>query len=111
MTRKAQTIEASKACARDALAVNDCAAAAALLYEALWLARTNPKLEYEILDDIRQLYKSKNVAFDLEDYYILVDQYEQLMTRFSSKVVHALDDVQRVKYLVISRMPKLRDSH
>jgi hypothetical protein len=107
MNRNARSIEARKVCARDAQSVKDYSPAAALLYDALWRARTNPKLEYEILEDIRQLYQARNVTFDLEDYYILVDQYEQLMNGFSSQVIHSLDDVQRVKHLVISKMPRL----
>ncbi len=78
-----------------------------LLKEALWKANEKPGLERSILNDLAQEYRSRGISFDLQDYLILIEQFQDLSKKGSTKAMEELKQVQALKKQIIERMPNI----
>jgi len=93
--------------AQELLSGGDREQARATLLQSLWNANETPELERRILADLAGLYRDAGVSCDLNDYDVLVRQYEQLAKKHSQKALLELRAVQGLKRQLIDRMPRL----
>lgn len=78
-----------------------------LLKTALRKANEKPELERSILNELAALYRSCDVSFDARDYRILVEQFQELSRKGSTKAIEELKQIQALKKQIIDRMPRI----
>lgn len=78
-----------------------------LLLQALWKANEEPGLERQILDDLGQFFQEAWVDVLIDDYRLLVRQFEALAKKGSHKAISEMKKVQGLKQALIDRMPSV----